>query len=335
MTDVDSTTNGVSIHDDGDPRKYRTEIPNLVYDLGLSPHAGWLYGHLKRVCGASGGKCWKATKTLAKECNMSSGKVSEARAELERHELITVIRPNNPNKTVHVTVNNIWRRNFDHYDRVHNMNTTRSYYETEEGTLREESTEPNGSVAKATSPDKDKTLAKHITDLLYDTSKERLGIIWSKDEFSYHLGRAGEVERKWDITDEELEELPGAYVDVHGFKGVKADAVEALKNIRTERNMRRVQAEKQAEREQRKKARDEQDAPYTVKYTDYTTGSEDQKARERRTDLEKEMKRTDQKRQLEQARMLVEETKESGKEPPEWMVNHIARLEKELEEGEE
>ena len=259
MAEQNGTTNGVNIHDPSDERKYRTEIPNLIFELNLSPHAGWLYGHLKRVCGANGGKCWKATKTLAKECNMSSGKVSEARAELESHKLIQVHRPKDQSKTVDVTIVDIWRRNRDHFDSKHHVTNERSYnerersyYETEEVTPEEDVTSTDVDVADATPEVKDVPLAKHITDMLYETSRNRLGIIWSKDEFSYHLGRAGEVERKWNITDEELDELPGAYVDVHGFKGVKADAVEALKNIRTERNMARVQAEKKAEREKRK-----------------------------------------------------------------------------------
>jgi hypothetical protein len=83
----DDTTH--AIFDEGDLRKYRTEIPNMVYDIGLTPYEGWLYGHFKRVCGAKPeGMCWKSVATLAKETGMSTGRVSEARRELERRGLI-------------------------------------------------------------------------------------------------------------------------------------------------------------------------------------------------------------------------------------------------------
>jgi len=67
--------------DAGDLKKYRTEIPNVVFTLGLDPYALTLYCHLKRTTGAAdGGLCYKSTRTLADETGMSAGKVSEARA---------------------------------------------------------------------------------------------------------------------------------------------------------------------------------------------------------------------------------------------------------------
>jgi hypothetical protein len=119
---------GIEVHDPGDLRKYRTEVPNLIFDLGLSPHAGWLYGHLKRTCGPNG-KCWKATKTLAKEAKMSAGKVSEARQELEEAKLISIERPDNPKNPVEVTITDIWLKNFEHFARVQNMKASCSEYE--------------------------------------------------------------------------------------------------------------------------------------------------------------------------------------------------------------
>ena len=83
MSAPDDTTHAV--FDEGDLRKYRHEIPNIVDDLGLSPHAYRLYGHMKRVCGASpSGRCYQGTRTLAKHCKMSVGKISEA---MEAHQV--------------------------------------------------------------------------------------------------------------------------------------------------------------------------------------------------------------------------------------------------------
>lgn len=78
------------ITDHGDPQKYWTQIPNIVYTLGLKPFELTLYNHLKWAAGAKpNGKCTKSTATLAKETGMGTGTVSRAKTELEkkRHEL--------------------------------------------------------------------------------------------------------------------------------------------------------------------------------------------------------------------------------------------------------
>jgi hypothetical protein len=114
---------GYAIEDEGDLKKYRTEIPNMVYDIGLTPYEGWLYGHFKRVCGAKpDGMCWKSVATLAKETGMSTGRVSEARRELERRGLIKLEQPKGPGTTVTVTIVDIWPQNMARY-------ANPSYYE--------------------------------------------------------------------------------------------------------------------------------------------------------------------------------------------------------------
>lgn len=69
--------------DHGDLRKYRTEIPNIVFSLGLTPYELALYCLLKKTAGADG-MCWKSTATLAKESGMSSGMVSKAKVTLQK-----------------------------------------------------------------------------------------------------------------------------------------------------------------------------------------------------------------------------------------------------------
>lgn len=147
--------------DQSDLRKYRTEIPNLVLEMGLSPHALALYIHFKRTAGQDGA-CWKSTRTLSKAVGMSTGKVSEARQELEDRELIKVKRPEDQSKSITIAIVDIWASNFAHfaadenetedqterseYERsVQNMNTERSEYERrkepiEEGTINKEET---------------------------------------------------------------------------------------------------------------------------------------------------------------------------------------------------
>jgi len=111
------------VTDRGDPRKYRTEIPNIVLLLGLTPYELTLYVHLKRTAG-SDGVCWKSTATLARETGMSSGMVSKAKLSLQRVfkpltiPLITVSDEVNqkggkPNHSI--TVADIWPQNMSHF----------------------------------------------------------------------------------------------------------------------------------------------------------------------------------------------------------------------------
>lgn len=101
------------IIDEGDLRKYRTEIPNLIDDLALSVYAYRLYGHLKRVCGASGGACYQGTRKMARHCMMSVGMVSKAKQELRDRSLITVRTfPASANRPDEIRIVDIWPRNF-------------------------------------------------------------------------------------------------------------------------------------------------------------------------------------------------------------------------------
>lgn len=111
------------VTDRGDPRKYRTEIPNIVLTLGLTPYELTLYVHLKRTAGGDG-ICWKSTATLARETGMSSGMVSKAKLSLQqirtplKKALITVSDEVNqkggkPNHSI--TVTDIWLENMAHF----------------------------------------------------------------------------------------------------------------------------------------------------------------------------------------------------------------------------
>lgn len=105
------------ITDRGDLRKYRTEIPNIVDDLGLSVYAFRLYVHLKRVAGESG-KCWQSTDTLAKSCCISKGMISKAKDELVSKRLIEITEEKlerGGRAAHHITITDIWLENFIKY----------------------------------------------------------------------------------------------------------------------------------------------------------------------------------------------------------------------------
>src|SRR4029434_11046465 len=103
-----------AIRDSSDLRHYRTELPNMIDDMHLSPIAFRLYAYYKRVCGPKGGVCWEATKTTAATCRMSAGSVSKAKRELRERALVHVERGRG-DVSDHVTIIDIWPENFARY----------------------------------------------------------------------------------------------------------------------------------------------------------------------------------------------------------------------------
>ena len=69
------------VEDAGASRKYWIQVPNMIDDSDLDPYEFRLYVHLKRVAGDDG-QCWQSTQTLATFCNMSVGKISQAKQSL-------------------------------------------------------------------------------------------------------------------------------------------------------------------------------------------------------------------------------------------------------------
>ncbi len=227
--------------DAGDLKKYRTEIPNIVFMLGLDPYALSLYCHLKRTTGAAdGGVCWKSTRTLAKETGMSLGKVSEARGELEKPRgelggkaLITVERPKDRSKSTNVVCEDVWPENFGVF-------TTRtrecSPHERKKEPVVEEGVEAKASSGKPQS--EGVAVEKYITDRVYEAMRESTYRLPNED-FGFHLGRARDMLDKDGPTDEEIEALPAAFVRTWEIRG-KADAQAALMEMRRQKGREKV-----------------------------------------------------------------------------------------------
>ena len=106
-------TTSYSVPDQGSSHHYRTEIPNLVDDMGLSPHAFRLYARLKRVAGDAG-KCFYTTKQLAEHCQMSVGAISRAKQELVAAQLIHIQRQSVFARD-EITIVDLWPSNFAHF----------------------------------------------------------------------------------------------------------------------------------------------------------------------------------------------------------------------------
>ena len=120
------------VKDDGDLRKYRTELPNMADDE-LDPYQYRLYAHYKRVCGANGGTCWEGRAKTADTCKMSEGMVTKTRAWLANNGWIHLERGDNQNDTYNITIIDRWSENMTRYsdrsscgdDRSHGVTTGR------------------------------------------------------------------------------------------------------------------------------------------------------------------------------------------------------------------
>jgi len=59
-----------TFQDESSSHKYRTETPNIIYEIGLTPALIGIYSALKR-CAGDNGICTKAEKTLSKELSIN------------------------------------------------------------------------------------------------------------------------------------------------------------------------------------------------------------------------------------------------------------------------
>lgn len=97
---------------DSKVRWFRTEIPNMLDDADLSPHAYRLYGHIKRVAGDNG-ECNENTRHLGVKCQMSIGQVSKAKKELFERGFIHLGRGEFGRDVMKPT--NLWQQNYEKY----------------------------------------------------------------------------------------------------------------------------------------------------------------------------------------------------------------------------
>jgi hypothetical protein len=100
-----------TLKDDSRLKDYRTEIPNIIDDFGLTPYGHRLYSHYKRAAG--NGKCTQGARTIARICGMSLGTTSNAKRELAQAGLIWIDPVQND--ADEVTLPDLWEHNFKVY----------------------------------------------------------------------------------------------------------------------------------------------------------------------------------------------------------------------------
>lgn len=103
---------------------WRTELPNIIFQLGLSPHQFRIYCEYKRIAG-DGGTCYKSQPTLAKETGISVRTIRECKKALARpfpqldgRPLIIIesrMTDKGDSDTDNITICDIWPKNFENF----------------------------------------------------------------------------------------------------------------------------------------------------------------------------------------------------------------------------
>lgn len=109
---------GFFIEDEAPLHKYFTMIPNIVFEMGLSPIEFTLYSQLRRVCGEKG-RCWMKGDTLARLCGVGKASISRAKQELVQRGLLRVGKGSRlKHETDRIYLVNIWRKNLDFFENL-------------------------------------------------------------------------------------------------------------------------------------------------------------------------------------------------------------------------
>ncbi len=105
---------GVLIRDASTPHDYRTEIPNIILERGLSSKEIHLYLFYKKVAGDTG-SCYYSMKNIGKAIGCSPTTVLKARKGLEKAGVIVIDKTTDERnqQTVYVTIADIWPENHE------------------------------------------------------------------------------------------------------------------------------------------------------------------------------------------------------------------------------
>lgn len=95
-----------------------TMMPDILGKIGLTPHQGWLYFHIKQMVHENKRVCRKSVRTLAEESCMSPAMVVKVKNELIKLKLISVKRTMSKlgdREVDEITIKNVWPRNAQYF----------------------------------------------------------------------------------------------------------------------------------------------------------------------------------------------------------------------------
>ena len=182
---------------------YRTEIPNIVFELGLDPQEYMLYSIIKRIAG-DGGRCWCSANEMRKKAhNMSKEKYFatldklESKFSLINSPLIKITRrtkSDGSRDTNIITIVNIWPQNGAFFKKgggspnelgvVRQTNQGSSPGEHKEELSEEELSKRTTNYYSKNVPDETEKVSQSVSSsfLNLDISKEKQ--LWASQNFT-------------------------------------------------------------------------------------------------------------------------------------------------------
>lgn len=236
--------------DQGDPKRYWTQIPNIVLEI-LNPLELTLYVHLKRAAGDNG-RCTKSRATLARETGMGAGTVSRTkeslakrRPELKNKPLIIIKNIDNPSggkPYQEITITDIWLVNTERF--------TPSSVDIATSSVDEQRPDGAEATSRATSTvdikkNSNKNLQEEQRDFL---SELKTDPVYSRLDVSLEFGKA----QRWAAANHRrvtqrmfvnwlnrsLSDLPlngngaGSYVDVELARAIPPERIREMRDGR-------------------------------------------------------------------------------------------------------
>ena len=120
---------------------FRTEIPNLILDMGLTPYELSVYCMMKRIAGDFK-SCWLSNKKMAERCNMSERKFIYIKKQLEEKGLIKItkrFKVDGSHDSDLIEITDLWIENHKHFKEKfsHAQNATGVVHKKQEGGARD------------------------------------------------------------------------------------------------------------------------------------------------------------------------------------------------------
>lgn len=117
------------IQDDCSSKSFFTQLPNIVFRLGLTGNEFLVYSELKRIAGEAG-SCWQCKKTLAQSCGLAESSIQKIKKSLSKprdilngKSLISIemrFTELGDRDTDLITIVDIWAESAEHFIKIKN-----------------------------------------------------------------------------------------------------------------------------------------------------------------------------------------------------------------------
>jgi len=115
MVNTQNLNDEILIQDVGSLHHFRTEIPNIIFDMELNSSEFVLYCLFKKIAG-DGGQCFKSNKTLCEDLKWGLNRLIDTKRSLAQRGLIKIRKrrnEHNGNTSDLITIVDIWSQNME------------------------------------------------------------------------------------------------------------------------------------------------------------------------------------------------------------------------------